>query len=208
MLGKPAQILLGATLVGSITTLVSQPSYANTVQFYCANNSGSPTTMARNLQQNRALPVIIWESQYFAGSGYDPFTRCKHVSARFQKFYNQNKLDYLTAGPVNGYQVICATSYGGLCSGSNVLFTLEPGANPEETLQELFDVRHLSSPPLRRGGSDSGYSYVDIVEMLAPLGINTQPEGTVLETPEAAAEEVDSQPEHSAEPPIPVVSPN
>ncbi len=211
MFAKLSHILIAATLASQATVAMSQPKSSSRVQFFCQmNKEGAPTTIARNSEQNRALPVIIWQSAFFSSSGYDPFTRCQQVSARFQNFYNRDQLDYLTGGLVNGYTVICATGYGGVCSGGNVLFTLEPGADAEETLQALFDVRYLSAPPLRRGGESSGYSYIDMFELLAPLGEVAESES--FEDGVGATEVTTETPLNSPdsvmqEPKIPLVNP-
>ncbi|MGK7877672.1 MAG: COP23 domain-containing protein, partial [Xenococcaceae cyanobacterium] len=98
MLRKSLIFFAGTALLTALEAVVSQPSYAYPVEFSCVMEAGWPTTMARNVNTNRTLPVIRWQSQYFAGSGFDNFTRCQLVSSRFQKAYNSGDLNYITAG--------------------------------------------------------------------------------------------------------------
>ena len=88
-----------------------------------------------------ALPVIHWVSDYFDGSGYDPLTRCRAVSGRFQRYYEAGVLNYITTGIVNRLPVICVTDQmGGPCQG--VLLTLKPGQNASFVVQRLFDLSY------------------------------------------------------------------
>lgn len=161
-----------AAVVASLGTVLSGASYAQysyeekyepAVKFYCQEDSYIPTTVAVDSQTGYKREVVKWYSDYFEGSGYDNITRCREVSARFQRAYNTGSLDYITAGIVNGYQVVCATSAGGSCTTSNVLFTLKRDANAAETLQALFDVRDLGSGPLYES---SGRTYINMNQLL------------------------------------------
>ena len=88
-----------------------------------------------------SLAVIHWRSDHFTHSGWDPLTRCRAVSTRFQNFYETGELNYLTTGIVNRLPVVCVSSeLGGGCTG--VLLTLRPGANASATLQKLFDLSY------------------------------------------------------------------
>ncbi|NER00624.1 MAG: hypothetical protein F6K30_28675 [Cyanothece sp. SIO2G6] len=98
-----------------------------------------PTTVFYSAEG--ALPVIHWVSHYFAHSGWDPLTRCRAVSGRFQNFYEAGILNYLTTGVVNRLPVVCvAEEVGGSCSG--VLLTLKPEQDGDAVVQQLFDLSY------------------------------------------------------------------
>ncbi|ERN40046.1 hypothetical protein KR51_00033250 [Rubidibacter lacunae KORDI 51-2] len=170
--------IAGLTAI-AIAPAAAEPPSRSGIQFRCTFDAGLPTTVAHNPSISRAMPIIRWQSQYFAESGFDNLTRCQQVTARFQQAYARGDLNYITAGVVNGLPVICATHQRGTCNHSNVLFTLEPDRNAATTLKELFAVRHQSGGPLVRGGEPT-YPYIDVREALAPLAteLGTQSEPT------------------------------
>jgi hypothetical protein len=166
MLRKSLGILAGAALLTGLGTVVSEPTYAQSIQFRCVMYDGLPTTIATNTQTGNSIAVVRWYSEYFSASGYDPMTRCREVSGRFQSARDSGRLNYITAGVVNGLPVVCATTAGGSCNSSNMLFTLKPGQNAADRLQRLFDVRDLGAGPLYESG---GRPYIDVTKLLAPL---------------------------------------
>jgi Circadian oscillating protein COP23 len=163
-----------ATALGLMATpAFIQPSQAETqsnARFFCsailnpATGEKTPMTLARTQRGN--VEMIRWKSTFFKNSADDfmPMNRCTEVSRRFQDFYNQGILSYLTTGKMNAQNVICvAEEYGGPCSG--LLLTLEPKDDPQQVLQELMNVRtRASSGPLTRG---SGSAYFDVEDFLA-----------------------------------------
>lgn len=165
MLRKCLSVLAGATLLSGMGAIISSPSYANGTVFLCDTSGSIPKTVARN-SSGRTLTVINWVSEYFSGSGYDSVTRCQEVSARFQKARNNGSLDYITAGIVNGYPVVCTTTPGGSCNSQNVLFTLKRNANAAVVLQRLFDVRDSAGPALYES---SGRTYINLNPTLDAL---------------------------------------
>lgn len=114
-----------------------------------------------------ALPVIHWVSHYFEGSGYDPLTRCRAVSGRFQRYYEAGILNYITTGIVNRLPVVCVTSeMGGPCQG--VLLTLKPGENASFVVQRLFDLSYgRQVGALYESGSRV---YINVENYLSGLG--------------------------------------
>jgi Circadian oscillating protein COP23 len=105
-------------------------------KFYCGQSKSVPTTMAQT--SRGAVPVIHWVSTL--GENYTPEYRCKIVSEKFQTFYNNGMLNYLTTGIVNQQPVICAAQQeNGPCAG--VLFTLKPNSDSGRTLQRLLSIR-------------------------------------------------------------------
>jgi hypothetical protein len=117
-----------------------------TDSFFCGRSpNGVPTTYVNTQTGN--LPLVRWVSHYFQPSGYTPETRCRDVSQRFNRFYTQGILNFITTGIVNQQPVVCvASTRGGPCTG--VLFTLKAGENATRVIQQLFDVRVGASGPL------------------------------------------------------------
>ncbi|MGB7058517.1 MAG: COP23 domain-containing protein [Geitlerinemataceae cyanobacterium] len=144
---------------------VAEPiSYEGGDMFFCGSNDyGSPTTYVDNGKQS--LPLISWVSHYFSGSGYDPLTRCEQVTERFNRFYQEGRLNFITTGIVNRQPVVCVSGYiGGPCT--DVLFTLKPGEDAAQAVQQLFDVRVGEAGPLYESGSRM---YFDLNERLSEL---------------------------------------
>ncbi len=114
--------------------------------FFCGRGTnGLPTTFVNTPSGN--LPLIRWKSHVFEPSGYTPDVRCRDVSQRFNRFYNQGILNFVTTGVVNNQPVVCvASTMGGACT--EVLFTLKPGQSATRTIQQLFDVRAGAAGPL------------------------------------------------------------
>ncbi|MBF2028228.1 MAG: hypothetical protein IGS48_15925 [Oscillatoriales cyanobacterium C42_A2020_001] len=124
----------------------AQPEPIAKDYFFCGKSShGTPTTYVNTPSGN--IPLIRWVSHYFEHSGYTPDVRCRDVSQRFNTFYNQGILNFVTTGYVNNLPVVCvASDRGGPCTG--VLFTLKSGQSATRTIQQLFDVRAGASGPL------------------------------------------------------------
>lgn len=123
-----------------------------THRFFCdSGDNGIPTTFVTTPQGT--YPVIRWVSDYFSPHGYDQGTRCRQVSDKFQTYFNDGNLNYITTGMINHQSVICVSdSKGGACQG--VLFTLKPEENASRIIQQLFDLRSgAASGPLEESGS-------------------------------------------------------
>jgi hypothetical protein len=173
--------LVTITVSSFVSFPLSQPSFAAekpSARFFCGQSrigeaeQNTPTTFARTKRGN--VPVIRWKSTYFENSNdYSPMRRCEEVSLRFQEYYSDGTLDYLTSGQMNSQNVICvADEYGGSCQ--RLLFTLEPKDNPQDVLRDLLSTRDRSSGPLTRG---AGALYVDMANFLetAPVEENLSP---------------------------------
>lgn len=151
----------------SLAAAYQQPSDAQARSFFCGNSKGSPATMAETTRGN--VPIIHWVSDYF-GSGYSPKDRCELVSAKFQQYYGEGKLKYITTGRQNRQNILCVAEYkDGPCVGT--LFTLKPDANPKATLRRLFNISagKGSGPLFEQRGE-----YYDVEEFLniAPVEEN------------------------------------
>ncbi|WP_448380585.1 COP23 domain-containing protein [Gloeomargarita sp.] len=160
-IGGLVSLVLG---LGSLTL----PATANPkrLSFYCGISQGVPTTLAKS--GDRLVPIIRWTSNVFSGSGYSAERRCQEVSKRFQTYYDDGSLSFITTGRMNGQNVVCvAMRHGGPCVG--LLFTLKPGANPTQVVNQLFNIRTRASGPLNE---TTARPYIDFAEL---LGHDDQP---------------------------------
>ncbi len=162
-----AQTFTAFVFALSATATISQPSSAKATTFFCGTSKGAPVTVASTSRGD--IPIIRWISNYFSGTNYNPQRRCKEVSNKFQIYYDNGMLNYLTTGRINRQPVVCvAKSLGSGCS--EVLLTLEPKDNPNRVLQELLNLRvRAASAPITRGGpqvSEQAPVYVDLNEYL------------------------------------------
>jgi hypothetical protein len=140
---------------------------ASTIRFICGSWRGSQATLAMT-ERHQLVPVILWDSNYFNDSGFDSTTRCQVVSDRFQTYYDRGKLNYITTGRMNRLPVVCvAETWGGPCS--DVLFTLKPGSDPIQTLQDLIAIRIRSQGPLNE---TQPRLYVDFQQYLKEAAID------------------------------------
>jgi hypothetical protein len=123
-----------------ITKKLDNPKLEKTT-FLCGVEGNLPATVAEISKQEK-IPVIIWQSDAF--KGYDPQTRCKQVSARFEAYKKDGILIYLTTGKLNGQPVICITKKKdgdcgeGIPVNDGLLYTLQHSKNSEEKLEQLF----------------------------------------------------------------------
>ncbi|MGB7444949.1 MAG: COP23 domain-containing protein [Coleofasciculaceae cyanobacterium] len=153
------QRLVTLVMALSIMLTFSQPSYAQSSEFFCGINKGEPTTFVRTLWGN--IPIIRWVDDSFP-SPWSPSKRCKLVSARFEKFYQNGTLKYLKAGQLRGQPVLCVAGYkGGNCLPNGVLVTLKPGVNPQRTLEQLLnkDTR-TKGQPMAMGELQTGNNFI------------------------------------------------
>jgi len=155
-------LTVSALTIASLLAVTSPTRGQNSgTAFVCSNWQGSPATVAQTAQGD-TVPVILWNSDYFGKAGFDPQTRCELVSQRFQQYYNNGTLNYLTTGRMNRMPVVCvAQKEGGPCSG--LLFTLKPESNPSDTLQRLLAVRVRAQGPLNE---TNARVYIDMEEYL------------------------------------------
>jgi Circadian oscillating protein COP23 len=189
MIMPQLKAIFTVAIVSSFLTIpLSRAGFAEerpTARFSCGQSQilGTdkkvPTTFART--KRGSIPVIRWQSTYFGKSSvYTPLKRCEEVSRRFQKYYSEGTLAYLTAGRMNAQNVICVSDeYGGSCQG--LLLTLEPKDNPQEVLKDLLNARNRAGGPLTRS---TGSLYVNMTDFLetTPVeeDVSLQPSSSVL----------------------------
>lgn len=200
--------LITAAIAG--TTVIAPFSSANAgpagSRFTCLSRQGVPATVA--LTKRGPVPVINWRSTL--GNGvYTPQVRCDIVSKKFQQFYENGTLNFLTTGRKNRQPVVCVALYkGGACNQD--LFTLKPGSNPGRTLRQLMAVRTGSSGPLNESAARE---YIDVNELLNTAPVDSSidvPADTAVETPEpvettAITPPVEAAPQVQPESTLPVV---
>jgi hypothetical protein len=151
--------------------------------FFCGTSNSLPTTFART--ERGDIPVIRWTSNYFADSGWTPERRCAEVSDRFQTYYQDGTLNYLTTGIINGLPVICtAEREDGPCE--NLLLTLKSGVNAGATLQELLAVRVGASGPMDQS---SPRVYINMEEYLETTPIESVSEPANYSPSQPASEQ-------------------
>ncbi len=145
------------------TAILDQPSYAEGTTFRCVTKNGVPTTFVHT-QNGKTLPMIRWVSQYFSGKGLTPQQRCQQVSYRFQRSYDNGTLRYIKAGILNKQPVVCAvTEKNAACTNTTLLFTLQPGSNPDATLRQIMDRRALAAGnTTNQSGGDTSNDPVNI----------------------------------------------
>jgi len=168
-------VLSASIFVYLATNAVSARANTTEGKFYCGRSSKNiPTTMAKT--SRGPVPVIHWVSTI--GESYTPENRCKIVSEKFQQFYTDGTLNYLTTGTVNQLPVICAAkSENGPCTG--VLFTLKPNSDPGRTLQRLLSIRDRA-PGAVLNESDARI-YVNMADFLDKAPTETETTSSVGE---------------------------
>jgi Circadian oscillating protein COP23 len=129
-----------ALMIAGCLITISQPSFAQQPQtqkgFRCDTSSQVPTTIYTN-SQGKSEPWIVWKSDYFSSSGWNPQSRCQEVSGRLETYRRSGKLKYATLGTQNNQPVICVTSKDqGPCEGT--IYTLKAGQDGVASLNNFF----------------------------------------------------------------------
>ena len=136
------------------------------VTFFCgeitdaATGDQLPTTLAWIPQRGKNVPIIYWKSYPFRGAAWTNQRRCDTVSPKFQTFYEDDRLGYLTHG-INqkGYPVICAVVTDiEQCNSDNQLFQLKPDQQGGEVLMSLMDMlENRTAQPLYQNSGKQIY---------------------------------------------------
>ena len=135
------------SLPGNFSQLIAAESQSDKVTFLCqpmfdpASEQQIPTTVAWVPERKGHVRFIGWKSEYFNKSGWSPAERCEKVSQKFQEFYEQGRLNYISSGKNKGYPIICGlANQGETCNADNQLFTLKTGSNSDDVIQRLMDI--------------------------------------------------------------------
>ncbi len=176
--------------------------------YSCINHQGKPSTVV-DTDKGRIL-LIVWESDFFRGSGWTPQKRCEEVTKRFQEFSDNKTLRYLTTGKMKGQNVICVgTPIGGSaykCLDNGLLLTLEGrNDNPNEVLQNLFQATRSSSNFLRRTGNRYAFEFDKFIDEAPVISQPSIPDTSIPQiSPPAITPNPQSEPqkENSDCPPL------
>lgn len=181
-----AVMAIGGLVLGAMASLLPAPAEARVQarSFVCSTSAGAPATNVVT-QNGQQVPLIRWTSSVFNDAGWTPERRCQEVSNRFNDYFRQGRLDFITTGRMNGLPVICtARSNGGACDG--LLFTLKPGQNASRTLQDLFSVRTKARGPLNETNSRV-YLSLDELVTTAQANASGEPAPDATSSPATAA---------------------
>ncbi|MFN6559075.1 MAG: COP23 domain-containing protein [Nostoc sp. ChiSLP01] len=178
----PHTLGIVAIALGSTATLV-QPGYTQSNKFFCGISMGVPATILRT--STGPIPVIRWVDDSFRPP-WTPEQRCEEISARFERFYNDKKLNFIRTGKISNQPVLCVASYkGGPCLPNGVLVTLKVGTDAPLTLKRLFARQDNRVVNLQGVSGDSrpsrdslfsyhqGAGYVDVGKLIGescPVG--------------------------------------
>lgn len=177
------QVLSGLIVAIAIITATTKPNQAQIGEkFYCGNHNGKPTTFVNG--RRGAVPIIHWVDASFPPP-WNPQSRCREVSKRFQRFYDNGVLNYIKAGKQNRQSVLCVTrTQPGDCLPGGLLITLKPDTDPQLTLQRLRNIQvgagSGNTPiPLSSGEPEifymNGEAYLDMREFLGENSENLPP---------------------------------
>lgn len=159
------------TTVTQSETSNSEATYSkDRVTFYCgeildqASGENIPTTIAYVPQRRANIAIIAWKSNYIPQ--WDAQKRCETVSPKFQAFYEDGRLEYLTTGENQGYDIICAAlEKGQPCKAEDQLFQVKANNDPEAVLTGLTGIiEGTSSEPIYQSSGDQ--TYVSMEELL------------------------------------------
>lgn len=162
----------------SLNTFVRSGSAETTymtdrINFYCGKftdkYSGEtiPATMAYVPQRKASVSVIAWKSDYIPA--WDAQTRCDTVSPKFQTFYEDSRLDYLTTGVNNGYDIVCAAVEKQPCQADDQLFQVTASDDPQAVLKGLTGIiGGKSSEPIYQSSGQQIYVSMDKLLDAAP----------------------------------------
>jgi Circadian oscillating protein COP23 len=129
-----------------------------------ASGEKIPATVAWVPQREETVTIIAWKSNYIPQ--WDAQKRCETVSPKFQAFYEDGRLEYLTTGENNGYDIICAAMETGQpCKAEDQLFQVKANNDPEAVLTGLTGIiEGTSSEPIYQSSGDQ--TYVSMEELL------------------------------------------
>jgi hypothetical protein len=152
---------LSKVYIGSVSTfaiaflsasVLSQPTTAEETAFFCGTSQGVPATIARTPRGE--VPIIFWNSSTLSKSGDMPQKLCEEVSQKFQTYYKNGTLKYITTERKNGQLVACvAQEENGSCSGEPLFSLNSNESNPRVTLQRIFRIRVASAAPINETNS-------------------------------------------------------
>jgi hypothetical protein len=165
-LGQKLPVFAATLFVASVFSIVTNPpSYAENNKFFCTQESGVPVTKVRTTRGDETF--IRWVVEDF--KKFPPLTRCRSVTAKFQRYYDNGQLFITSRDNFQGYPVLCiANRKGTPCTSANILVTLKPGSDTGRILKQMLDFRRgVGASPINLSGSqhityDNGDLYLDV----------------------------------------------
>ncbi|WP_322670631.1 COP23 domain-containing protein [Nostoc sp. DedQUE05] len=170
-------VCLNVGLNSTFSKATAAESQPDKVTFFCrevtdtASGQKIPATIAWVPERKGHVRFIGWKSEYFNQGGWTPAERCQKVTQKFQEFYEQGRLNYLTYGKSNGYPIICGLlNQGETCNSNNQLFTVKSGSKPDEVIQRLMDISEgKSAEPILQSSGEQLYIPVQNFLNKSPL---------------------------------------
>ena len=169
--------LLSALAISPIAFPAHSQPTPTEITFTCkplfdpASGKKIPVTVAWVPQRQGHITVIGWKSEYFSKS-ISIENRCAQITQKFQTFYNQNQLNYLTVATTNGYPIVCGLkTQQDKCDKTTQLFTLKPNDTPNLILTQLIDLLNGKTSAMLMQSSSDGQIFVPMQELFqkAPL---------------------------------------
>ncbi|CCQ55033.1 COP23 domain-containing protein [Crocosphaera watsonii] len=169
-----SMLLLASGFTLNMASAFSQSQSSDKVEFFCdetfdrASGEYIPATFVWIPQEQENRRVIGWKSQHF----YKTMTtqeRCKVVSEKFQKKYENGDLSYVILGKNNGYPILCGVGdIGDACDGNSQLFTLKHHADSKEVHTRLSGVLsgQISDMLMQSSGSEAYIPFDELIENL------------------------------------------
>lgn len=159
---------LATTLTLSTVSLVQAQTNSNDIQFTCRagfdKNTGKEQPTTYLWYQGKKHGVVRWVK---AMGSTQPQERCDKVSIRLQEAYNNDSLNFVTNGRMNGQPVICtAREYKGDCD--TLILTLRPNDNPLEVLEGFKEalMGRSMGPISHSSGFPQIYYKIDLQETI------------------------------------------
>ncbi|AKG22119.1 COP23 domain-containing protein [Calothrix sp. 336/3] len=189
------QLKLGQILSAAMTVAISsvvivanvsnQPSYAGNQKFICRTENGVSVTKVYTPRRGYET-FIRWVVKDF--KKFPPSQRCKMVTARLQRYYDNGKVYITERNELNGYPVLCiANTKGSDCAKDNILVTLKPGTDTGKILRQIIAFRdRATGEPINLSGSNyatyvNGDVYIDIKQLVDADTSQSKPQLTPVE---------------------------
>ena len=141
-------------------------------RYYCGKSQdGTPTTFARKLAIPGSVAIVRWERDNW--TNITPQERCEQVSARFERTYQANNLQYIVGDTFNNQPVVCGVrNYGDICKiEENFLLTLQHRDNLNEFITNLETQGYGAKGPIKNSEDGTPFTYIDMNKLinLAPV---------------------------------------
>ncbi|MDZ7957249.1 MAG: COP23 domain-containing protein [Aulosira sp. DedQUE10] len=151
--------VISALAWGIATTTNNQPSYAGNNKFFCDLEGKIPVTKVRTSRGPETF--IRWVVKDF--KKFPPSQRCKIVSTRLQRYYDNGSLFIRSEFNFNNHPVLCIANRRGVpCTSDNVLVTLKPGTDLGRVYQQIIAFRRgVAGKPLDLSGKCRPYTEYD-----------------------------------------------